>query len=239
MNMKMHYLIDARLPPKQETLATVTERVAKLLTSLREIDPLLSRWFQPTGPETRLPLSASIPLLEKAIYAQSCLNGAKSPRLEFGYCLGASNQADSNSWKADGMMIMMNAGGRDANRIWLQTSLGIAPDPRLIAYSTVKKILFAVADAFDPLFSSAYPAALNRDLMIPEGKKRPIFVGWMVLLPRDLAIQVMPPPQTIQQTRADGSLFMAATDETFDASNPAHVAGSKAIQDAIAPVNIR
>lgn len=30
---------------------------------------------------------------------------------------------------------------------------------------------------------------------------------------------------------------MAATDETFDAANPSHVAVSKAMQAAIAPIN--
>jgi hypothetical protein len=59
----------------------------------------------------------------------------------------------------------------------------------------------------------------------------------MVLLPRELASQITPPPQAIQQTREDGSLFMAATDETFDVNNPEHLTVSKAMQDAIEPIN--
>jgi hypothetical protein len=239
MDMKQHFLIDASLPRQQESLSRVAGRASKLLSSLQEIDPLLHNWFQPMGPETRNVLNSDPRILEQAIYVQSCLNGSKEPRLEFGYCLGASNQGDTSKWKPDGMTIMMNAGGTNSNRIWLQTGLGVVPDPRLVAYTTFKKILFAVADAFDPLFSSAYPAALDRDLMIPEGKKRPIFAGWMVLLPRELACHITPPPKAIQQTREDGSLFMAATDETFDATNPNHIAASKAIQDAIAPMNSR
>jgi hypothetical protein len=97
--------------------------------------------------------------------------------------------------------------------------------------------MYASADAFDIRFSYAKPAAFDVYNVLPDRKKRPITAGWMLLLRPELASQITPPPQVIQQTRADGSLFMAATEETFDVYNPAHIAASKAIQDAIEPIN--
>jgi hypothetical protein len=237
MNTKLHFHISASLPQKTVPLSAVAEKTAALLRSLREIHPFVSEWFESTGPKTGIALTPNISVLEQTIYAQSCFDGASRPDPALGYYLGACNRRAASGFEPPGMSILMNAGGPVPSRIWFQTTIGGVPDPALVAYTTFKKILFAIADAFDPLFSSAYPAALDRDLMIPEGKKRPIFAGWMVLLPRELACQITPPRQAIQQTREDGSLFMAATDETFDVKNATHLAVSKAIQEAIEPIN--
>jgi hypothetical protein len=131
----------------------------------------------------------------------------------------------------------LTAGRSQYNSWWFHTADDCPPNPRLVTFSLFKQIMFASADAFDIEFSHAEPAAFDVDTVLPDRKKRPIMAGWMLLLRPELASQITPPPQVIQQTRADGSLFMAATEETFDVTNPAHVAASKAMQDAIEPIN--
>jgi hypothetical protein len=229
--------ISASLQNKRESIPEIATRFAKLLNTLSQIDPLVSQWFSMMDGDRPTPLKPDARMLEKSILYWADEKIKENPNEVYTFC--ATTNGYENVWRPEDLNIVLTAGALKSNRVWFHTALTLAPNPHLVAYSTFKKILFATADAFDPKYSSAYPAALDRDLMIPEGKKRPIFVGWMVLLPRELACQITPPPQAIQQTREDGSLFMAATDETFDVNNPTHVAVSRAIQDAIAPVNVR
>ena len=227
--------ISASLKDKRESIPEVAMRLATLLDTLGQIDPLVSQWFSMMDGDRPTPLKPDPRMLEKSILYWADEKIKEDPNEVYTFC--ATTNGYENVWRPEDLNIVLTAGALGSNGVWFHTALTLAPNPHLVSYSLFKKILFATADAFDPKYSSAYPTALDRDVMIPEGKKLPIFAGWMVLLPRDLARQITPPPQAIQQTREDGSLFMAATDETFDASNPAHVAGSKAIQDAIAPVN--
>ena len=46
-----------------------------------------------------------------------------------------------------------------------------------------------------------------------------------------------PPPAAIVEHQPNGGLLMAATDETFDAGNPSHMAAARAIEAAAAPFN--
>ena len=46
---------------------------------------------------------------------------------------------------------------------------------------------------------------------------------WMIHLSPPLAQRITPPPDVISERFSDGSLFLSATDETFDPDNLRHV----------------
>jgi Immunity protein 52 len=48
---------------------------------------------------------------------------------------------------------------------------------------------------------------------------------------------ITPPAAAIVERQPDGGLLMAATDEPFDTSNPAHLAVANDILAAVAPLN--
>jgi hypothetical protein len=48
---------------------------------------------------------------------------------------------------------------------------------------------------------------------------------------------ITPPPAGIVAVRPNGGLFLAATKETFDTRNPAHMAAARAIEAALQPLN--
>jgi hypothetical protein len=60
--------------------------------------------------------------------------------------------------------------------------------------------------------------------------------GWMVYVCPHLAKLVTPPSGVLVERRPNGGLFLAATDEVFDADNPRHIAAARLIRDAMRPV---
>jgi hypothetical protein len=236
MDLNKPYFVSAMLPSVKEPLSMVAKRVITLMASVSTIDSLMTDWFYQAADGTRPPLPSDAIQLERIIYETSCLDGALEPGDHFFF--GVGTMPDTEGLHGSRMNMVMMAGGDRSNGLWFQTDWHVVPNPRLISYEVVKKLMFALADAFDPLVTHAYPTALDREMMIPQ-KTLPILAGWMVLLPPQLATRTIPPPTAISQTRPDGSLFMAATDETFDVDNPNHVAVSKAMQVAIAPINDR
>ncbi|WP_158806700.1 Imm52 family immunity protein [Beijerinckia sp. L45] len=229
--------VDAWLPPNTDSLARIAARTSALMKSLATIDPLFRDFFTAIVPAPPIPVPLDEPSLARTIYEFGRLGGVRDPVGQSRYYFGASTMPEPKGPLPTRMNIEMLVGAPKANRVWIQTDTDIEPDPRLTRYDVVKKMLFALADAFAPRFSYASPGSLDRDLIVPDGKASPLFTGWMALVPQDLAKHIKPPPAAISQTRPDGSLFMAATDETFDTANPSHIAVSKAMQAAITPIN--
>ncbi|MGD0633561.1 MAG: Imm52 family immunity protein [Beijerinckiaceae bacterium] len=229
------FSISANLKDKRESIPEIATRFVKLLDSLGQIDPLMSKWFSMMEGDSPTPLKPDVRMIETSLHYWA--NRKTEDGSEPFYTFGATTNGYENVWRPDDLNIFLRAGTEQYNKIWFHTALEVAPNPHLVSFSLFKKILFATADAFDPKYSNAHPGALDRNFMMSKRNKLPIFAGWMVLLPRELASQITPPPQAIQQTREDGSLFMAATDETFDVNNPEHLTVSKAMQDAIEPIN--
>ena len=59
----------------------------------------------------------------------------------------------------------------------------------------------------------------------------------MINLSPPLARLVTPPPDVISERGADGSLFMAATDERFSSDNPEHIAAAHRIHAVVDPLH--
>ena len=99
-------------------------------------------------------------------------------------------------------------------------------------------MLFAIARAFAPDWCQAGPDTLVDILDRTPYKRPPMSLAWMIWLSAPLAALVTPPPPPIiVEHYADGSLFMAATRETFVTANPDHLAAARAIFAVVDPLN--
>ena len=61
--------------------------------------------------------------------------------------------------------------------------------------------------------------------------------GWMTYLAAPYAARIAWPRRAICERLADGGLLMLATEDTFDADDPAHLAAALDIEAAQAPLN--
>ncbi len=108
------------------------------------------------------------------------------------------------------------------------------PDPAIIAYPISKASVLALAESFDASWCSACPGALREFWRAVPPYYR---LGWISYVGSQFAHLITPPSSAIVEHRPNGGLLMAATDETFSVSNPAHLAVARDILAAIAPLN--
>jgi len=101
----------------------------------------------------------------------------------------------------------------------------------IIAYPAFKAALLALVESFHATHCSAYPMQIM-DFWDP---KRHLRIGWMSYVSPRFAPLITPPPSAIAERTAQGGLLMSATQDTFRADNPAHLAAAHDILKALAP----
>jgi len=125
------------------------------------------------------------------------------------------------------------------NNINLGTDYGRIPDPSIVTYRIFRGAMLAVADCFGVERAYAYPTKLT-DVWRRAQDPNPRFpIAWISYVTPRLTHLVTPPATAIVERRPDGSLLMAATEETFDVDNPAHMSVARDIEAAVAPLNGR
>ena len=135
------------------------------------------------------------------------------------------------------MLLNGFVGGLGVNIVVLHTGFAIDPDPRLIRYPTIKDALMAIDVAFEPEWVSAAPSDLEEHFGDRKYDRPPMPPCWMIKLSPPIAALVTPPSAVIGERFPDGSLFMAATDDTFVTANPRHLEGARAIHAVVDPLN--
>jgi hypothetical protein len=102
-----------------------------------------------------------------------------------------------------------------------------------VTFRVYKAIMLILAETWETTWAKAHPDNLvqNADW---DGMK-PGW-GWMVYVCPHLAKRITPPSEVVVDNRPNGGLFMAATEEVFDAENPRHIASARLIRDAMRPV---
>jgi hypothetical protein len=103
----------------------------------------------------------------------------------------------------------------------------------VVTFPIFKAVTLILAETWEATWAKAHPNNLVQktdwDGMKPGW-------GWMVYVCPHLAKLVTPPNEVIVDLRPNGGLFMAATEEVFDADNPQHIASARLIRDAMRPV---
>ncbi|MGH6838612.1 MAG: Imm52 family immunity protein [Methylocella sp.] len=227
------YYIHAYWERRAETPEALAARFVRLIDRLREIDPVFALWTcvskRPKKFETM-----------RDRYAEEVAAGLSKddwgePEPIYGYWFGAltREQARERIFSA-----RIHAGSTYpkpfANDAVLSRSSGIITDPSVITYNIFKPALLAMAEAWDPVCCAAYPDALIE--RVPGGIN--FHEAWIQYLCPWLASIITPPSApVIVEHLPNGGLLMSATAQTFDVSNPAHMAAARDMAASIAPLN--
>ena len=227
--------------PCQETPEELAARWLKLIARLQQIDPIFTHWYIWVDVDRAVPFDTNgAPLAEK-IAAKVSRSDSGKPTPQLGYQLFAHNTATQKRGQRN-FEIHMFAGKfttRSHNWVAIRTDYGVVPDPNVVTFKIIRGALLALAETFEATIGSAYPASLI-DLWPKGGQGRgqlTLKLAWITYVAPLFAHLITPPVSALVERRPDGGLLMAATDETFVTTNPAHLAVARKIEAAAAPFN--
>ena len=224
MMPKISFNLSALWGPRRETPAALAQRWLATVRQLRALDPALADWYR--GVDGR-----GVPvLLEPAAIEAAIAAGAN----DTGFRLTAKSDVAGRGPRV--FEFIMSGGDIDYNVVTFGTELLSDPDPSLLRYDLFKPALLAIAEAFAVQRAYAYPRALSK-LWPPSGTDSGFPIAWISYVSPHAAPLITPPPKVLVEHRPDGGLLMAATAETFDVGNPAHMEAARDIERAVAPLN--
>jgi hypothetical protein len=238
MTPGLGYYIGAFWGPRQATPEEFAARWINLIARLQAIDPIFAHWYIWADVDRAVPFFTTIGPLAEEITAHVGTEDDGRPQPYYGYQLFVHNTAKMRPGPRN-FTIHMHAGSpskRISNRIGIDTDYGVVPDPSIVTFKIFKDALIALAETFEAPAGLAYPTKLM-DLW-PDGQQRTwLELAWITYVAPRFAALITPPSSAIVERRPDGGLLMAATDEAFVTSNPAHVAAAREIAAAAEPFN--
>lgn len=238
MNLGYACTVTAIWEPRAETPEALARRFLCLTDRLKKIDPVFAEWYVWTSETTEVPLDLQPDVLAEKIARTADLDvhGMPVPKLGYRYTV-INAKTDGPPSRDFALRMRAGASWRSPmyhNSVELGTLSGIAPDPRIVAYFIVKQAVIALAECFDAAWCSAYSSEIAH---LWQNKRGPRFeLAWISYVASRFAQSVRPPQMAIAERQPDGSLLMAATTETFDVTNPAHLAVARDIEAAVAPL---
>ena len=102
----------------------------------------------------------------------------------------------------------------------------------LATYDVCRALVLLISEIWETTWAEAAPDD-NRPLWLGF----PVRATWMSYVSPCFAPLITLPADAIVERRPNGGLFLAATDETFETANPAHMAAAGAIEAALQPLN--
>ena len=234
--IKNYFAADSFWGPRRETPAALAARFVDLLDRLKAVDPVFDGWLWTDKNDQTVAFEEIKRELPTEIAAKISRDDDGDPDPIYGYRFYVYNSIED---QPRGLSISVHGGcwsNSDliSNNVWISTEEYIDPDPAIITFPIFKGAVLAMAETFDPVWSMAYP----RDLANLWDWRDPTYyrLGWITYVGPRLAQLITPPPSANVEHRPDGGLLMAATDETFSVSNPAHLAAARDILAAVAPL---
>jgi hypothetical protein len=234
------YAIQSYWGPRRETPEQMGRRFWKMLKTLSAVNPAFSGW-KFIGLTKFWPLPAG-PGDELTRLIADCVDTADDgdPTPISGYRFGASARSDPQAV----ITLDVHAGYYAPNPPFFANTAGLQTQPlnernaALVTLPIFKAALVAIAEAWDATWCEAYPWDLINLWPDTVAVGRPRFnMAWVSYLSPRFAPMVTPPASAIVEHTSQGGIIMAATEERFDITNPAHLAAAREIEAAIAPVN--
>ncbi len=218
---------------RNATPAEIGERLFRSVEALQEIHPLFrSWWFTDLVAQEYVPIAEAHPRISSLIAQGIMRDDFDEPSPEEGYTFLIKNSTESTSET-------VNLEVRDNNHCRkkffgnggvFSTEYQEIPAPALIAYPVFKSAMMAMAQ----VWGATSAQAIGGDIGELRRKSGRMFApAWMTYLAPPLLARITPPSGVLCEPTPDGGLLMIATEETFDPSNPDHMAASWAISDAL------
>jgi len=229
---------------RPENAIAYAKRLRQTLVDLSAIHPVFANWKQghtpaiiPVFSSTPPELPAVVRLIEEG---RHYADGSGELMPDIGFSVGIK----SNLARRCSCMLDVTAGGysghrRFPNTLNLESFVNDLRDAELQSFEAYRSELRAIATAWEPDWASVYCSAYWQRLATAAGKWLDIQSGWMTYLSPDYARHVVPPAGAIVEAApAAGGMVLVATKESFDVTNPTHLAAADAIQVALAPLNV-
>ena len=228
------YSISALWGPRPETPSSLAARWCKAVAELRETDEAFATWFICTDKKTVRELPSDLVELEAAIEGNEPFDST------VGYHLRARSDPGLN-FGPNIFSLSVRGGSTYFNSLVLGTDYKQKVDAYLVRYKIFRAAFLIVSETFDAERAYAYPDALIPLWTRPDPRdQNPSFpLAWLSYVAQRSADLVTPPKSAIVERRPSGALFLAATDDTFDVANPAHMAVAHDIEAAVAPLRSR
>ncbi|MGH6839728.1 MAG: Imm52 family immunity protein [Methylocella sp.] len=217
---------------RAETPDALAARFVRTINSLQEINPAFALWTCGTSRPRKFETMRDHYAEEVAAGLEKSDWGVPVPMR--GYWFGAltRGQARDRSFS-----LRVHAGSTYPapfrNDFMFSTDRYSILDPAIVTYQIFKPALLAMVEAWDPVCAMSYPDALFK--LVPDNTY--FHESWIQYLCPWLASLVTPPASAIVERLPNGGLLMSATTQTFDVSNPAHMAAARDMAAAIAPLN--
>jgi hypothetical protein len=223
---------------RPESASEIGQKTLQTLDALSAIDPHFSQWCFAEFPseirEDSLPLS--IVRSDVGKFVEGWMDDADQEPESRGYLITAFNSNENPTVSPFSVSLQVHAGGgsKSVRYARLETSYGEVPDPSIVSYPVFKSALTALIRAWNVSYARVFSHELANQWDDPPLK---FDLNWMTYLSAPLAGQITA-PRDIHIERTDGGgVILIASDQTFDAANPSHMAAARRIRDALAPLN--
>ncbi len=241
--MTSRYSILAYWGPRPESPADCAPKMLQMFRTLADIDPALGRFYWADRKIGKPLLVSSLKVDDAArllAQRQNLAEVTRQPIPEFGYRFVATNQFSRGPHY---LVINGQLGGYVtanllANYVCLATEPLAPHNEGIINFRVFRSVLLALAS----IWNATWCCAASDDLLqliprVDRARHRPrLDGGWLTYLAAPFAAKITP-PSSAKCERVNGGLLMIATEETFQADNPAHVAVARDIDAALAPIN--
>lgn len=218
--------IYSRWKARPETPVQIADRLESLVAKLRPITPAFRRWYQVISEDNIPEIEPRCTWLVNAVAASVCTGDLGEPAPALGY-LPITVNALPGVDRSDDVYLKMVCASTNVDEVALHPTRFQELDPAIFTYSVFKQAVLAISEAFAPDFCQAGHFSLWKDMKTSDYVGRPIIMPcWMVYLSPPLARRITPPPDVVSERFADGSLFMAVTDQRFDPDDARHVAAA-------------
>ncbi|HEX7968828.1 MAG TPA: Imm52 family immunity protein [Stellaceae bacterium] len=225
--------------PRPQSPEACVAPFLRMLEALSAIDPVFGNWTF-LGPTKGTPLAP----LGKDDIARLIAEGVSreddgTPFPQAGYQFGASN---GRKRTGRGVKVRIHAGTSFAanyliNLAHLMTEPLDEANASLINLKILRPAMLALASAWDTTWCQVSPWGIEALETQPRPRRPLLGLAWMTYISPRFAPMVTPPRSAIVERLPDGALLMIATEDRFDATNPAHLAVARDIEAALAPIN--
>ena len=232
---------------REETPAELGERVLRNLDALAAISPLFRDWTfldlfrnglemtEENIQEFLFPLDEVRSRMTQMVERGVSKDDDWQPDPDSGYSLVAYCGEDYSS---QAVTLTVHGGGiypvTDRDAIF-ETSEYVATDPAIVAYPVFKAVFLSLVESWNVDWARAYSSELRNHWK--ETYPQRFDLSWMTYLSAPFARRIVPPKDAIVEQTKDGGLLLIAAEETFDVSNPNHMAAAHSIADALEPLN--
>ena len=236
------YRVEAQWGRRADTAAGLADRFARTVDAMRALDPRLDNWlwgdaeeiWDTEGKTAGRPFATVRANLVAAIEKNPCKGGDRISDPSNGYWM----MILTPSAAATAFSLAVSAGedraGSKSVAFKHYVSFKIERDLNhaLATYDVCRALVLLISEIWETTWAEAAPDD-NRPLWLGF----PVRATWMSYVSPCFAPLITPPADAIVERRPNGGLFLAATDETFETANPAHMAAAGAIEAALQPLN--